>query len=376
MQKPGHSPSFKQPSAYQLASRAVGLQPKWNTAYQLIADGINDQFKHFELAKALSHPGLDEGVLAPDLLDSVEAVATRGLELVHHRMQVIKMLESRAKDLEPERIEVASKAGFTFRAMQSPLHIPLMNLVSDLAKIEDRSLPNKLLLGLPIVGPADESPFFEPLLVPAKLTVSQLLLGAPARRIRIVARIEVDATHAKPELLSAVFNKTMSEVEEHKMGPPLEEVDVQSKYGNHYNIVQRYGIEQGVDELGSPKFRCIDNHLDNQNNDAAERRQKVPMASVAHIVLMIRALYASLKDHALDETWDLVGATEDLKAAYRQCPLLSSQMRVAITAVWNPHSKKVQFHEMYGQPFGAGHAVPNFCRIAEWAVRAVRRLLF
>ena len=101
----------------------------------------------------------------------------------------------------------------------------------------------------------------------------------------------------------------------------------------------------------------------------------MPMASVAHIVLMIRALYASLKDQAPDEELDLVGATEDLEAAYRQCPLLSSQMRVAITAVWNPLSKRVQFHEMYGQPFGAGHAVPNFCKIAEWAVRAVRRLL-
>jgi hypothetical protein len=86
--------------------------------------------------------------------------------------------------------------------------------------------------------------------------------------------------------------------------------------------VQRYGIEQGVDELGSPKFRCIDNHLDNQNNDAAERRQKAPMASVAHRVLMIHALYTSLKDQALDEEWDLVGATVDRKAAYRQCPLL------------------------------------------------------
>ena len=60
-----------QPSAYQVANRAVGPQPKWNVAYQLIADRINDQFKYFELAKALSHPGLDEGVLAPDLLDSV-----------------------------------------------------------------------------------------------------------------------------------------------------------------------------------------------------------------------------------------------------------------------------------------------------------------
>ena len=90
-------------------------------------------------------------------LDSVSAVASRGLELVRHRMQVIKMLQSQAKDLEPEGIEVASKAGFTL----------LMNLVSELARIGDRSLPNKLLLGLPIVGPADESPFFEPLLVPA-----------------------------------------------------------------------------------------------------------------------------------------------------------------------------------------------------------------
>ena len=175
-------------------------------------------------------------------------------------MQLRKMLESRAKGLEPKRLDIASKAGLTFRAMQPPLHLPLINLVSELARIEDRSLPNKLLLGLPIVGPADESPFFEPLVVPAKLTVPQLLLGAPARRARIVARIEVDATHAKPELLSAVFNKTMAEVEEHKMGPPLEEVDVRARYDNHYNIVQRYGIEQGVDELGSPKFRCIDNH--------------------------------------------------------------------------------------------------------------------
>ena len=75
-------------------------------------------------------------------------------------MQLRKMLESRAKGLEPKRIDVASKAGLTFRAMQPPLHIPLMNLASDLAKIEDRSLPNKLLLRLPIVGPSDESPFF------------------------------------------------------------------------------------------------------------------------------------------------------------------------------------------------------------------------
>ena len=43
----------------------------------------------------------------------------------------------------------------------------------------------------------------------------------------------------------------MAKVEEHRMGPPLEEVNVQAKYGKHYNIVQRYGIEQGVDPAAS-----------------------------------------------------------------------------------------------------------------------------
>ena len=137
----------------------------------------------------------------------------------------------------------------------------------------------------------------------------------------------------------------MAKVEEHKIGPPLEEVDAQSKYSNHYNIVQRYGIEQGVDELGSPKFRCIDNHLDNQNNDAVERRQKVPMASLAHIVLMIRALYASLKDQALDEEWDLVAATEDRKAEYRQCPLLSSQIKCPSQQSGIPTPRKCSSHK-------------------------------
>ena len=74
-------------------------------------------------------------------MDSVEAVATGGLELVHHRVQVSKMLESRAKDMKPERIEVASKAGFTFRAMQPPLHIPLMNWASDLAMLKTAHSP-------------------------------------------------------------------------------------------------------------------------------------------------------------------------------------------------------------------------------------------
>jgi len=110
------------------------------------------------------------------------------------------------------------------------------------------------------------------------------------------------------------------------------------------------------------------------NNDAAERRQQIAMTSVSQIMLIIRTMYAAVKD--CGEEWSLRGGTEDLKAAYRQCPLLSAHVQFAITMVWNPYSKTIDYHELYGQPFGAGHAVPNFYRLAAWAMAGIRRLLF
>ena len=45
--------SRKEPSRYQWASLATGMQPRWNPAYQLIPDGLNDDREHFRMAK---HP--------------------------------------------------------------------------------------------------------------------------------------------------------------------------------------------------------------------------------------------------------------------------------------------------------------------------------
>lgn len=63
---------------------------------------------------------------------------------------------------------------------------------------------------------------------------------------------------------------------------------------------------------------------------------------------------------------DVLMGTADMKAAYRQIPLADSDVRNAVTCVYNPTRGDVDFHAMYGQPFGAGHAVPNFYRVAEW----------
>ena len=58
----------------------------------------------------------------------------------------------------------------------------------------------------------------------------------------------------------------------------------------------------------------------------------------------------------------------------RQVPLDPSDVRYCITAITNPESNEPTLHEMRAQPFGAGHAVPNFCRVSEWLARLLQNV--
>ena len=369
------------PSAYQLADLAAGRQPKWNSSYQLIPDGIEDPERHIELAHQLQHPHLAEPQPSEGVMESIRQVSVLGLETCYRRIQVVERYETLASELESERIRLKNlDGGYTFQQMDSPIHVPLLESAQRETAVADQSLARKLLLGLPIIGEADCSPYFVECRIPAEISVEELLKSSPERRSRITYKIltsaRADVAKGNNALLRAVSEKTLKEVAEKKMGPGLTEAEMTLKRGHLWNVAQRYGILQGTDSSGQPKYRCIDNHADNMTNSAAERLQTVPMQNVSMIMLMVKALDAAIPNHCRnDPLWKILGGTEDMRAAYRQCPLLSSQVCVAITAVFHP-DKGVRYHEMWGQPFGAGHAVPNFCRIAEHLARIIRKLLF
>ena len=78
------------------------------------------------------------------------------------------------------------------------------------------------------------------------------------------------------------------------------------------------------------------------------------MATADYIGVMLKCFAESFKNE------DVLLGTADMKAAYRQVPLPTDNQRYSLTAIFNPHSEEVDVHEMFGQPFGAGHAVPNF----------------
>lgn len=242
----------------------------------------------------------------------------------------------------------------------------LMEILGGRFGIEDTSVPTLCLTGMPIVGEALESNFFDKYVVPASVSISELLLTAEKRRTETMRRIARMAELSGLDTARAIYEKTRKEVVQGTMTGPLEASEVTKRFGRHWNLVPSFGLHQGEDESGNPKYRRIDDHTASWNNLAATRMQKIPMAMIDYVVNMIRELYR-VRGKPLSVS------TEDMKGAYRQVPLSDSQTSVAVTGVFNPDLRIVELYLMHGQPFGAGHAVPNFYRVAEWLARLLIR---
>eukprot|EP00435_Cladocopium_sp_Y103_P068688 s178_g32.t1 len=161
-------------------------------------------------------------------------------------------------------------------------------------------------------------------------------------------------------MADAIWRKTLKEVDAGTMSGPYSLEAMLEKHGKYLNLVPSFGLKQGE------KYRRIDDHSASHNNLAAERMQQIHMAMVDYLMVMISSMAKKFNT-------GLHVATEDMAGAYRQVPLTDSQVGISVTAVYNPKTKQPDLFEIYGQPFGAARAVPNFYRVAEWACRLVVR---
>jgi len=180
-----------------------------------------------------------QGDLPDDLWNSIDMVASRGLELVHQRVHTINVLERRAEEHAAAAEAARASAGYTFKAMNSPLNVPLMKWITSLVKIDDPERPDSLLKGLPIVGEAACSPLFLPFEVPAPMSIEDLEREAPNKRAAIQSKMYADAASADPKGLEAITVKTQKEVASRQMGPAMTQAEVTAKFGASWNGVQR-----------------------------------------------------------------------------------------------------------------------------------------
>jgi len=71
-------------------------------------------------------------------------------------------------------------------------------------------------MGLPIIGAADESPYFDKYAVPARISKFELLKRAQEQSSRLEVRIKADAAGATSDLLQAVYDNTPKELKENR----------------------------------------------------------------------------------------------------------------------------------------------------------------
>eukprot|EP00972_Heterocapsa_arctica_P016430 2424200-Heterocapsa_arctica.AAC.1 len=132
-------------------------------------------------ASLLAFPLVGEEGPRPDLQHAADTIADMQDHIIAYRVKMVTMVEEKAAELEAERIRLRDSVEGPFKWKCSGLHLPLMKWLGSLTGVEDHRLPELLHHGLPIVGPALESPFFQPFDVPPTVSLQELLYTAPQR---------------------------------------------------------------------------------------------------------------------------------------------------------------------------------------------------
>ena len=366
--KSGKFPSEVETSTNRVLAVAAGRQPSFGKRTQVIKDGINDPLKHLEEARKLIHPF--------DLPRGLKAMHEEGLKwslaqenLSDARRKILKAVRELKSDAKVRRrdVELKKLSGPSFRLGQK-MDLGLMEALQDLVLIEDKAVPLLCATGMPITGVALESPFFVPQVEPQKVTTNEFLRTAKSRRNEAMRRTKYMAKLGGEQMARAIWEKAQKEISEGSMGRPMTLEEAEEKLGGFFNVIPCFGLHQGSDSQGNQKYRRIDDHTAGWVNLAAKRMQRIEMANTDYIATMVKSMSEACQSRKLHI------ATADMKAAYRQIALAEHDIPAAITAIFNPSNDRVELHEMFAQPFGAGHAVPNFYRVAEWLCRLVVRL--
>ena len=352
-------------NSYRLAAVQAAKQPSYGKRLQLIPDGLEDPRKHLNLAKQLEHPFNSLSTLKEDHKKVISQLSKCPQQIVAKRFESLDKLKAWAEELKVKQATANAGASWTAKQLGLKPKTELMKRLQETLNLEDKGVPEACLKGLRITGPAATSNFFDPFEVPPLMSWTEFHRGKMTRSESMMERVEYMAKKGSPQLAEAIWTKTLKEVTKGTMGPPMSWDKVKRKYKSDFQVTPSFGLEQGTNEQGLPKFRRIDDHTASGVNQFSKRMQKVPMAMIDYVGVMLRAVAQRCNSVRM--------STEDMQGAYRQVPLHPADVKYAITAVYDPVSQQVKLFEMYGQPFGAGHAVPNFCRVSEWIARMLQR---
>ncbi len=364
LQAPRHPESLPQSvetNPYRLAAVEAGRQPSYGKRMPLIADGLQCPTTHVAQARKLSHPFSGNTSLKENHRNVIAFLERPSHEVVAWRLQQLKKLSMKVRAFKGKQAKANKSAAWTAEKLGLKIQTELMRSLQEDLDILDTEVPDICLKGLGILGKASKSPFFDDFEVRPTMSSAEFHERKTQRSREMINRVLTMGRASPKEMTETIWTKTLKEVRSGTMGPPMSLGQVEKTFAHDYQVVPSFGLRQGCDEAGRPKYRRIDDYTASRANPSSHRLQKVPMTMPDYVGVLSKEMGR--------KGWDIQFTTDDMKSAYRQIPLDPRHVRYAITAVYDPNTDSVALVTMYGQPFGAGHSVPNFCRVAEWLAR-------
>ena len=274
--------------------------------------------EHLEKARNLSHPMDSANPIAPQTLEVLRKYMTSSpSELSMARRLALLKVRLLVRTLDKDEAQLHKQFPPWYEKVVASKKILAWKRLLEENNYDDLEVANFLLKGCPLVGTSDLPGAFDPKIVPAKMTESELRATSIARRTAMVhSHRTIETEHA-----SHLEKATAEEVERGFLDGPYTEEQVSEKLGTkHWCAVRRFVLVQGA-EL---KLRPIDDCAEAQLNDAYTSTIKLRMMDSDYVSALALRIARAEADRAADlgvEPRAWVGKTLDLTKAYKQLPI-------------------------------------------------------
>lgn len=329
--------------------------------------------EHVEASANLESPFDRSSPLDFDLDFCCQLFAVFGPFARTWRRAQLKSLQKLGKVLRPWEDLCVSCMPPSVRKVASRKKPMFMLACSLLLRWPDETNALRFITGFPIVGKIEHTGIFRPL----NNTVHEscgtdVLLGASAsanlhamhHRVRPGSHDVELAEMTREEVACGFADGVFDESELNQM----------------FGVGGWRALERFVHVQSCGKLRCIDSGKSPGHNRASLETETIFTTSVDVLPAIVRRTcdlvfrQRSQEGDALPPWCDFVLGTEDMKHAYRQCPIVPDQRCCSVIAFWDHVHHSIRFVVLNSLPFGLSSAVLNFNRTPALLTAVARRM--
>ena len=255
--------------------------------------------------------------------------------------------EARAKQLEPEELELQSSMPEHLRNILKPKRLLLWKeMLSDIG-YKDMGVFDEVVEGTSLLGQVPLTGLYPQTFKPAKASPEEVVKNAAATRSAILG-----AVRAQGDVDAEVKRKSLEEIEAGWLHGPFQPDSLEQDA----LISRRFGLQQGTGD--DAKVRLIDDMSASLVNSAVQLCE----SPQPHTIDVLGCLLLECLEKFPRE--EFLGRSYDLKAAYRQLGLCEDALRHAYITFYDCGEAKPAIHRLNALPFGAVRSVHSFLRVS------------